>query len=259
MNINEMSIQQIRAILAENNVTDELRSALSSDQRKGVQDLLRKLEAQEKKQAQQKALWDTMTQYEKAYWEQGKSIVVGIDEVGRGPLAGPVVAAAVSLPADFYLPGLNDSKKVPPALREAYYEVIMRDALSVGIGNVSSERIDEINILEATKEAMYEAVTNLGVSIDACLIDAVHLAKLPYEQISLIGGDGKSVSIAAASIIAKVTRDRLMQEYALTYPEYGFAQHAGYGTAEHLHALRTYGPSPIHRKSFGGVKELISL
>jgi ribonuclease HII len=256
MNIAGMSITEIRKHIEKlDEVPKDFLECLLHDQRKGVQDLARQIKARLERQARLQSLWNHMSATERMLYEQGITHVFGIDEVGRGPLAGPVVAAAVCLPPDFCLLGLNDSKKVPQATREAFYEVIMRDALAVGIGIVSAERIDQINILEATKEAMLQAVQAAGLTPEICLIDAVSLPGLPCRQISMIGGDGKSVSIAAASIVAKVTRDRLMNEYAIRYPAYGFDKNAGYGTEEHLLALEKYGPSPIHRRSFGGVKE----
>jgi ribonuclease HII len=257
MNIADLSIMEIRNLIKKmDEVPKDFLQLLLADKRKGVHDLARQIEAQQAKQAKLAAQWEEMTQYERACRAEGKTNIFGVDEVGRGPLAGPVVACAVCLPPDFYLAGLNDSKKVPPAVREAFYEVIMRDALAVGIGIVSAKRIDEINILQATREAMRLAVEDAAVTPDICLIDAVQLSDLPCEQLSIIGGDAKSVSIAAASIVAKVTRDRLMAEYAREFPQYGFDKNAGYGTAEHLQALQRYGPSPIHRLSFTGVKEL---
>ncbi|MBO8162408.1 MAG: ribonuclease HII [Brevibacillus sp.] len=258
MKIADMSIMEIRAYVdGLEEIPRQLLDELLADRRKGVVAIGRQLEAQIARQEQEKARWLAMTQYERHFREQGKKLVFGIDEVGRGPLAGPVVACAVALPEDFYLPGLNDSKKVPPALRHAFYEVIMREALKVGIGAVPAERIDEINILEATREAMKLAISNAGGVPDICLIDAVHIPDLPYEQHAIVGGDGKSISIAAASIVAKVTRDQLMAEYARIHPEYGFDKHAGYATEEHLRALAVHGPCSIHRRSFGGVKEWI--
>lgn len=253
----KMPITKIKEFLSECNgeLPQEVEEALAQDTRKGVVDLMKQVQSKREHRMKQERMWQEMTTYERALRSEGKTIILGIDEVGRGPLAGPVVACAVALPADFYLPGLNDSKKVPLATREAYYEVIMRDALYVGIGIVDSKRIDEINILEATREAMVQAVGNTACTPDACLIDAVHIPNLPYQQVPIIGGDGKSVSIAAASIVAKVTRDKLMEEYAKEYPGYGFNKNAGYGTAEHLAAIRTMGPTPIHRMTFGGVRE----
>ncbi|MFD2371266.1 ribonuclease HII [Brevibacillus sp. GCM10020057] len=256
MNVEEMSIKEIRDWLEKlEEIPKDFLQLLKNDKRAGVQQIVRKQEAALARQEKLAQQWADMTQYERSLREKGRQFIFGVDEVGRGPLAGPVVAAAVCLAADFYLPGLNDSKKVPVATREAYYEVIMRDALAVGIGIVDAARIDAINILNATKEAMLLALHNAGTAPDVCLIDAVQLTGLACEQVPIIGGDGKSVSIAAASIVAKVTRDRLMADYAREYPQYGFEKHAGYGTAEHLAAIARFGVTPIHRKTFTGVKE----
>ena len=176
--------------------------------------------------------------------------ICGIDEVGRGPLAGPVVACAVILPKDNQILYLNDSKKLSASKREELYDVIMREAVSVGIGMRSPERIDEINILQATYEAMREAVSKLDVMPQVLLNDAVTIPQITIPQVPIIKGDAKSVSIAAASIVAKVTRDRLMEEYDKVFPEYGFASNKGYGAAVHIEALKKYGPTPIHRKTF---------
>ena len=194
--------------------------------------------------------------YELSKYERenaGYGLLCGIDEVGRGPLAGPVYAAAVILDPEKEILYLNDSKKLSEKKREALYDVIMEKALAVGIGCSSPERIDEINILQATFEAMTMAVNNLKVKPGALLIDAVHIPQLEsYPQISIVKGDAKSVSIAAASIIAKVTRDRVMKEMALKYPQYAFESNKGYGTAAHIAALKEYGPCEIHRRSFIG-------
>ena len=192
-----------------------------------------------------------LSKYERENAEYG--LLCGIDEVGRGPLAGPVYAAAVILDPETEILYLNDSKKLSEKKREALYDEIMEKALAVGIGCSSPERIDEINILQATFEAMTMAVNNLKVKPGALLIDAVHIPQLEdYKQISIIKGDAKSVSIAAASIIAKVTRDRLMKEMAQKYPQYAFDSNKGYGTAAHIAALKEYGPCEIHRRSFIG-------
>ena len=174
----------------------------------------------------------------------------GIDEVGRGPLAGPVVACAVILPKDCDILWLNDSKKLTAKKREELYDVILEGAVSVGIGMASPERIDEINILQATYEAMRQAVSRLSVQPQLLLNDAVTIPEIQIPQVPIIKGDAKSVSIAAASIVAKVTRDRMMEEYDKVLPEYGFASNKGYGSAAHIEALKKYGPSPIHRKTF---------
>lgn len=191
---------------------------------------------------------EQLCQYEKEYNVYGQ--ICGIDEAGRGPLAGPVVAGAVILPKDCRILYINDSKKLSEKKREELFEVIQREALAVGVGVVSSERIDEINILQATYEAMRQAVNNLNVKPDILLNDAVTIPGIPIKQVPIIKGDAKSITIGAASIIAKVTRDRMMYEYDKQYPEYGFAKHKGYGTRQHTEALRMYGPTPIHRLTF---------
>ena len=186
--------------------------------------------------------------YEKQYAQYG--YICGIDEVGRGPLAGPVVAGAVILPKDEKILYLNDSKKLSEKKREELYDVIMEKAIATGIGIVSPARIDEINILQATYEAMRMAIKNLQVEPNLLLNDAVTIPEITIPQVPIIKGDAKSVSIAAASIIAKVTRDRLMVEYDSVLPGYGFAGNKGYGSAEHISSLKKMGPTPIHRKSF---------
>ncbi len=191
---------------------------------------------------------ESLKVYEKEYEHLG--YVCGIDEVGRGPLAGPVVAGAVILPKDCKILYLNDSKKLTPKKREELYDVIMEGAVSVGIGIVDNNRIDEINILQATYEAMREAVSKLSVTPDVLLNDAVTIPGLSMKQVPIIKGDAKSVSIAAASIVAKVYRDRLMTELDSQYPGYDFASNKGYGTAAHMEGLRKLGLSPIHRRTF---------
>ena len=191
---------------------------------------------------------EEMKRYEREY--AAYSRICGIDEVGRGPLAGPVVAGAVILPKDCRLLYLNDSKKLSEKKREELYAEIMETAVAVGIGYNTPARIDEINILQATYEAMREAVANLSVRPDLLLNDAVTIPEIDIKQVPIIKGDAKSISIAAASIVAKVTRDRLMVKYDAIYPQYGFASHKGYGTAVHRDAIKKYGPTPIHRKSF---------
>ncbi len=191
-----------------------------------------------------------MSAYEKEYKEY--QFICGIDEVGRGPLAGPVVAGAVILPKENPILYLNDSKKLSEKKREALYSEIMEHAVAVGIGMVSPARIDEINILQATYEAMRMAIEQLSVRPDILLNDAVTIPQVDIKQVPIIKGDAKSVSIAAASIVAKVTRDRLMVEYDKVFPGYGFASNKGYGTKVHIAALKELGPTPIHRKSFIG-------
>ncbi len=189
-----------------------------------------------------------MKEYEYTY--EACSCICGIDEAGRGPLAGPVVAAAVVLPKDCRILYLNDSKKLSEKRRELLFDEIREKARAYGVGMASPRRIDEINILQATYEAMRQAVEKLGVVPDLLLNDAVTIPGINIMQIPIIKGDARSVSIAAASILAKVTRDRMMGEYDRLYPQYGFAKHKGYGTAAHIEALRTHGPCPVHRRTF---------
>ena len=202
---------------------------------------------QEKLKAERERL-EGMRVYERQYRERGT--LCGIDEVGRGPLAGPVVAGAVILPEDCEILYLNDSKKLSEKKRELLYDEIMEKAIAVGIGAVSPERIDEINILQATYEAMRIAISRLSVRPDLLLNDAVTIPQVGIPQVPIIKGDAKSVSIAAASIIAKVTRDRMMVQYEELYPGYEFASNKGYGSARHIAALKEIGPCPIHRRSF---------
>ena len=202
---------------------------------------------QEKLKAERERL-EGMRVYERRYRE--RDTLCGIDEVGRGPLAGPVVAGAVILPEDCEILYLNDSKKLSEKKRELLYDEIMEKAIAVGIGAVSPERIDEINILQATYEAMRIAISRLSVRPDLLLNDAVTIPQVDIPQVPIIKGDAKCVSIAAASIIAKVTRDRMMVQYEDLYPGYEFASNKGYGSARHIAALKEIGPCPIHRRSF---------
>jgi ribonuclease HII len=230
---------------------------LKNDERKGVRILIEKWKKQEQNKQRLKEKFYEMSTYERKYRAQGFQFIAGVDEVGRGPLAGPVVAAAVILPKDFYLEGIDDSKKLSEKRREEYSEIIKKDALSIGISMISPPIIDEINIYEATKKAMKEAISHLTPKPDFILIDAMKL-ELPYAFESIIKGDAQSISIAAASIVAKVTRDHLMKELAKTYPQYGFAQNMGYGTKEHIHAIDKYGITPYHRKSFAPIKDRLT-
>ena len=204
----------------------------------------------EEKLALERQRLEGMREFENKYSDLGA--VAGIDEAGRGPLAGPVVAAAVILPKDIFLPFLNDSKKVTEKRRDVLFDQIKQEAIAYGIGIASNALIDEINILQATYEAMREAISKLNKTPDILLVDAVHIPDINIKQVGIVKGDAKSVNIAAASILAKVTRDRLMLEYDKIYPEYGFASNKGYGTAKHIEALKAYGACDIHRKSFIG-------
>lgn len=251
----EQKINEIKNILQAAGV-NELSAFIStyeSDKRPGVTVLVGKAKKRLDAYKKELARTEKMKEYERKYTSY--SNICGIDEVGRGPLAGPVVAGAVILPEDCDILYLNDSKQLTEKKREELFEVIMDKAVAVGLGFVSPERIDEINILQATYEAMREAIGKLNPAPDILLNDAVTIPGISIRQIPIIKGDAKSISIAAASIIAKVTRDRLMVEYDEVYPGYGFASNKGYGAAAHMEALRKLGPTPIHRRSF--IKNII--
>lgn len=245
-----MKIGEIRDLLqaAEDQMLPDFIARFESDERSGIRQLVqraqKRLDALEKERERLMA----MHQYEEQY--KDCQAICGIDEAGRGPLAGPVVAAAVILPKDCEILYLNDSKQLSAKKRELLYDEIMEKAVSVGVGYATPQRIDEINILQATYEAMRQAVNKLSVCPDILLNDAVRIPGLFLQQVPIVKGDAKSVSIAAASIIAKVTRDRLMMEYDKAMPQYHFAANKGYGSAEHIEALAVYGASPIHRRSF---------
>ena len=223
---------------------------LTWDPRQGVQKFAESCRKKLERWDQEKERIHQMQKFEKELVQ--KQIFAGIDEAGRGPLAGPVVAAAVIMPADCSVLYVNDSKKLSAAKREELFDQILDQAICAGIGMASPGRIDEINILQATYEAMREAVSQLSPKPEALVNDAVVIPGLSVMQKAVIKGDAKCYSIAAASIIAKVTRDRMMEQYDSLYPEYGFASHKGYGSAAHIAALKQYGPCPIHRRSFIG-------
>ena len=253
MEVSEMEERKIGQIKEELKAATEAMlpsfiMAYESDERSGVIKLVEQAKKRlQKLEEERKRIWK-LQEYERKYGQY--TYICGIDEVGRGPLAGPVVACAVILPKDCDILWLNDSKKLTAKKREELYDVIMEGAVSVGIGMASPERIDEINILQATYEAMRQAVSKLSVQPQLLLNDAVTIPGIQIPQVPIIKGDAKSVSIAAASIVAKVTRDRMMEEYDKVLPEYGFASNKGYGSAAHIEALKKYGPSPIHRKTF---------
>lgn len=253
MEVSEMEERKIGQIKEELKAATEAMlpsfiMAYESDERSGVIKLVEQAKKRlQKLEEERKRIWK-LQEYERKYGQY--TYICGIDEVGRGPLAGPVVACAVILPKDHHILYLNDSKKLTAHKREELYDVIMREAVAVGLGMASPARIDEINILQATYEAMRQAVSKLAVMPQLLLNDAVTIPGIEIPQVPIIKGDAKSASIAAASIVAKVTRDRLMVEYDKTMPEYGFASNKGYGSAEHIAALQKYGPTPIHRASF---------
>ncbi len=251
-NSKRKSISEIKQELEQADIESrkELLEIYKEDSRAGVVSLLAKYRKQEQKLREERERLFRMSSYEREY--RDFSYICGIDEVGRGPLAGPVVAAAVILPKDCEILYINDSKKLSEAKREALYDEIMEKAVAVGIGMVGPARIDEINILQATYEAMRQAIGKLSIQPEVLLNDAVTIPGVAIRQVPIIKGDAKSVSIAAASIIAKVTRDRLMREYEEILPGYGFASNKGYGSGEHIAALKKLGPTPIHRQSFIG-------
>jgi len=228
----------------------EFINTYSSDERAGVRRLAETAGKRLKALEKEKERIEALRVYEEQYREY--EFICGVDEAGRGPLAGPVVAGAVILPKNCRILYLNDSKQLSEKKREELYEIIEEQAVSWGVGYASPERIDEINILQATYEAMREAVGALSPAPDLLLNDAVTIPRISIPQVPIIKGDAKSISIGAASIMAKVTRDRLMREYAKAYPEYDFAANKGYGSAGHIAALKKYGPTPIHRQSFIG-------
>lgn len=246
------SISEIKKELEQADIESrkELSEIYKKDSRAGVVSLLAKYKKQEERLKEERKRLYQMSSYERQYSEFNS--ICGIDEVGRGPLAGPVVAAAVILPKDCEILYINDSKKLSETKREALYDEIMEKAVAIGIGMVGPARIDEINILQATYEAMRQAIGKLSIQPDILLNDAVTIPQITIRQVPIIKGDAKSVSIAAASIIAKVTRDRLMREYEEILPGYGFASNKGYGSGEHITALKKLGPTPIHRQSFIG-------
>ena len=251
------TIKEIRDFLnQETTLSEDVLERLKADPRKGVQTALRQFEKKQEKQALVYENYMKMQAYEQAFRKKGKQYIAGIDEVGRGPLAGPVVSAAVILPEEPDLAGINDSKQLSEAQRESWAEKIREVALAISCSVISPADIDALNIYQATRVSMKEAVAKLAIEPDCLLIDAMRIDS-PVTQEKIIKGDAKSISIAAASIIAKVTRDNIMKELAQTYPGYGFERNAGYGTKDHLEGLKTYGVTPIHRKSFRPVRELL--
>lgn len=254
----KLKIREIEEILSKESVSEsQFVKSLEKDERKGVQKLLEKWHNQKKLEKKLFEKHVQMTFYEEKYRGEGFRAIAGIDEVGRGPLAGPVVAATVILPHGFCLPGLDDSKKLSEQKRNEFFEIIKRDALAYNLGIIDVEEIDRINIFEATKKAMLTSIAGLKMKPDFLLVDAVKLNS-PYPQEAITKGDAKSISIAAASIIAKVTRDRMMVELGNEYPEYGFSQNMGYGTKVHLTAIQINGITPHHRKSFAPIKDFFS-
>lgn len=250
------TIKEIKERLATIDDLDHpLFEELILDGRAGVQAAISKRKRELQKQVDEDLRLEKMLAYEKELYAQGIDLIAGVDEVGRGPLAGPVVAAAVILPKACKIPGLNDSKKIPKSKHKEIYEAVLQNAIAIGIGIKDNQVIDQVNIYEATKLAMIEAIGQLEPQPQHLLIDAMRL-DLPIPQTSIIKGDANSLSIAAASIVAKVTRDQMMEEFDKEYPGYDFAQNAGYGTAKHLAGLDKLGVTPIHRRSFEPIKSM---
>ena len=250
------TIKEVKECLAMIDDLDHpLFEELILDGRAGVQAAISKRKRELQKQVDEDLRLEKMLAYEKELYAQRIELIAGVDEVGRGPLAGPVVAAAVILPKGCKIPGLNDSKKIPKAKHKEIYEAVLQNAIAIGIGVKDNHVIDQVNIYEATKLAMMEAIGQLDPQPQHLLIDAMKL-DLPISQTSIIKGDANSLSIAAASIVAKVTRDQMMEEFDKEYPGYDFAQNAGYGTANHLAGLHKLGVTPIHRRSFEPVKSM---
>lgn len=250
------TVKEIEQMLQTIDEQHPLFREIAHDERKSVQKLIARWYKQKEIAEKERQQWEQMSRHEQQLYDQGVSYIAGVDEVGRGPLAGPVVAAAVILPPNVYLPGLNDSKKLSEAKREALFEQIQAVAISIGIGIVSAKEIDKLNIYQATKKAMVQAVEQLFPKPSYLLIDAMELP-IDIPQQSLIKGDANSISIAASSIVAKVTRDRMMKQLGAKYPQYGFEKHMGYGTEYHLQAIRTYGITEQHRRSFAPVREAL--
>ena len=250
------TIKEIKEQLAKiQRLDDPLLTELEQDSRSGVIQAIAKRKKELQKQVDEDLRLEKMLAYEKELYTQGIQLIAGVDEVGRGPLAGPVVAAAVILPKACKIPGLNDSKKIPKSKHKEIYEAVLQNAIAIGIGVKDNHVIDQVNIYEATKLAMMEAIGQLEPQPQHLLIDAMKL-DLPISQTSIIKGDANSLSIAAASIVAKVTRDQMMEEFDKEYPGYDFAKNAGYGTTNHLAGLHRLGVTPIHRRSFEPVKSM---
>ena len=252
------TIKEIRELLATvQDLDNPLFLELEKDSRTGVQKEITKRKKAIQAELEENLRLENMLSYEKELYIQGLSLIAGVDEVGRGPLAGPVVATAVILPKNCKIRGLNDSKKIPKKKHLEIFQAVQDQALAVGIGIMDNQVIDQVNIYEATKLAMIEAISQLSPQPEHLLIDAMQL-DLPISQTAIIKGDANSLSIAAASIVAKVTRDNLMKDYDNQYPGYDFAANAGYGTSKHLEGLDKLGVTPIHRTSFEPIKSLVA-
>lgn len=247
----KLSLKQIQEQIHEKSVEEAIEYLLShQNQNSGIAKLLEKYYKLKERQKAEAERLEKMLAFEKQARLEGFKFIAGVDEAGRGPLAGPVVAAAVIFPEGVTIDGVNDSKKLSEAQREALFEKIKEKALTFGVQAIDEKCIDDINILNATKKAMFQAIQQLKPSADCILLDAVRLENIETRQVPIIKGDSLSFSIAAASILAKVTRDRLLREYDQLYPEYGFAIHKGYATPQHISAIKKFGLCPIHRLGF---------
>lgn len=252
-----VSIKDLKEQFRTGDINEEMITELKSDERKGVQQLIASYERRKQKEQLLEANFFKMLHYENENYKKGIHCIAGVDEAGRGPLAGPVVAAAVILPKDFKLLGLTDSKQLNEKQRNEFYEKIVEEAVSYHVAIISNQEIDRINIFEATKKAMYTAIDQLNPQADHVLIDAVELNGLAATSEVIVKGDLKSITIAAASILAKVTRDRLMRNIHTKYPMYHFDSNMGYGTKQHLDMLAEHGATPYHRQTFSPVRQVM--
>ena len=251
------TISQIKELLSSiHSMEDPMFQQLSLDMRKGVQTALKSCQKRIEKEQKRAEHFIEMQYYERLAYKEGASFIAGVDEVGRGPLAGPVVAAAFILPKNIEDLGFDDSKKLSASKREEIYRLIQEKAIAIGIGIVDADIIDQVNIYQASRLAMQQAVSELKIQPDYLLIDAMKI-DVNTPQIGIIKGDAKSISIAAASIVAKQVRDQMMQEFDELYPGYDFSNNAGYGTPKHLEGLKTKGICPIHRKTFAPIKDYL--
>lgn len=251
------TISQIKELLSSiHSMEDPMFQQLSLDMRKGVQTALKSCQKRIEKEQKRAEHFIEMQYYERLAYKEGASFIAGVDEVGRGPLAGPVVAAAVILPKNIEDLGFDDSKKLSASKREEIYRLIQEKAIAIGIGIVDADIIDQVNIYQASRLAMQQAVSELKIQPDYLLIDAMKI-DVNTPQIGIIKGDAKSISIAAASIVAKQVRDQMMQEFDELYPGYDFSNNAGYGTPKHLEGLKSKGICPIHRKTFAPIKDYL--
>lgn len=255
--MNKKSITELKKLFKNNQLSEAMIEQLRVDERKGVQTLIKSYERKKQKEKLLREQFISMMSYERSCYEKGYNFIAGVDEAGRGPLAGPVVAASVILPTDFTLYGLTDSKQLNENKRLEFFNIIKKEAVTYNISVVENQKIDQVNIFEATKLVMSDSLNQLDPQPDYALIDAVKLSGLNYPTTEIIKGDQKSISIAAASILAKVIRDKIMKKIHKEFPNYDFISNMGYGTNHHIKQLKKHGISPYHRKSFAPVREAI--